>query len=90
MARRPDSEKHEQLSQNDLEELRYNLAHLSVDAVRHFYQRAHEDCRMVYDRLPSPKQVTDAGHDLEATVEVAVETPVGLGAGERERDHKYP
>ena len=57
MSRRPDSEKHEQLSQKDLEELRYYLAHLSVDAVRHFYQRAHEDCRMVYDRLPSPEQM---------------------------------
>lgn len=57
MARRPDSEKQEKLSQKDLDELRHNLAHLSVDAVRRFYERAHEDCRMVYDRLPSPKQV---------------------------------
>ena len=30
---------------------------------------AHEDCRMVYDRLPSPKQNPNA---LEATLEVAV------------------
>ena len=30
MARRPDSEKHEKLTQKDLGELRYNLAHLSV------------------------------------------------------------
>jgi hypothetical protein len=57
MARRPDSEKHEQLTQKDLEELRHNLAHLSIDAVRRYYERAHEDCRMIYDRLPSPKQV---------------------------------
>jgi hypothetical protein len=28
-----------------------------VDAVRRFYDRAHEDCRMIYDRLPSPKQM---------------------------------
>ena len=57
MARRPDSEIPEKLTQKDLDELRYNLAHLSVDAVRRFYDRAHEDCRMVYNRLPSPKQV---------------------------------
>jgi len=34
-----------------------NLAHLSVDAVRRFYERAHEDCRMIYDRPPSAKQM---------------------------------
>jgi hypothetical protein len=57
MARRPDSEKPEIFTQKDLHELRYNLAHLSVDAVRRFYERAHADCRMIYDRLPSPKQM---------------------------------
>jgi len=57
MARRPDTEKHEKLTQKDLDELRYNLAHLSVDAVRRFYERAYEDCRMIYDRLLSPKQM---------------------------------
>jgi len=34
MARRPDAEKPEIYTQKDLDELRYNLAHLSVDAVR--------------------------------------------------------
>jgi hypothetical protein len=57
MARRPDSEKHEKLTQKDLDELRYNLTHLSVDAVRRFYDRAYEDCRLIYSRLPSPKQM---------------------------------
>jgi len=57
MARRPDSEKPENLTQKDLDELRHNLAHLSVDAVRRFYDRAHEDCRMMYHRPPSPKQM---------------------------------
>jgi len=57
MARRPDPKKDEKLTEKDLDELRYNLAHLSVDAVRRFYERAHEDCRMIYDRLPSPKQM---------------------------------
>jgi len=57
MARRPDREKHEVLSENDLEELRHSLAHLSVTAVRDFYERAYQDCRLVYNRIPSPRQM---------------------------------
>jgi hypothetical protein len=57
MARRPDPDKIDIFSKKDLDELRYNLAHLSIDAVRRFYERAHEDCRMIYDRLPTPKQM---------------------------------
>ena len=47
MARRPDREKAEILSEKDLKELRYNLAHLSVTAVRDFYEQAYQDCRLV-------------------------------------------
>ncbi len=45
MVRRPDpvTVKPEQLTQKDLDELRHNLAHLSIDAVQRFYDRAHED-----------------------------------------------
>jgi hypothetical protein len=57
MARRPDREKAEILSEKDLHELRHNLAHLSAAAVRDFYDRAYQDCRLVYTRLPSPKQI---------------------------------
>jgi uracil-DNA glycosylase len=57
MARRPDSRKPEILSEKDLKELRYTLAHLSVTAVRDFYERAYQDCRLVYNRLPTPRQV---------------------------------
>lgn len=61
MARRPDREEkdtnQEILTDQDLKELRYNLAHLSVSAVREFYQQAHNDCRLVYSRLPSPKKI---------------------------------
>jgi hypothetical protein len=57
MARRPDPGKVEIYSKKDLDELRYNLAHLSIDAVRRFYETAHRDCQMLYDRLPSPKQM---------------------------------
>jgi hypothetical protein len=39
------------------QELRYNLAHLSGTAVRDFYERAYQDCRLVYHRLPSPRKM---------------------------------
>ena len=57
MARRPDGEKAEVLSEKDLKELRYNLAHLSLSAVREFYERAYQDCQLVYNRLPSPRKI---------------------------------
>lgn len=57
IARRPGSEKPEIFTQKDRDELRHNLAHLSIDAVRRYYARAHEDCRMIYDRLPLPKRI---------------------------------
>jgi hypothetical protein len=57
MARRPDPRESEILSKKNLEELRYNLAHLSLPAVRQFYEQAYQDCRLIYDRLPSPKQM---------------------------------
>ena len=57
MARRPNDEPTEILSEKDLKELRHNLAHLSVTAVRDFYEQAHRDCRLVYSRLPTPKQI---------------------------------
>jgi hypothetical protein len=57
MARRPDREKADILNERDLKELRYNLAHLSVGAVREFYDRAYQDCRLIYTRIPSPRQM---------------------------------
>lgn len=57
MARRPDREKAEILNEKGLQELRYNLAHLSTAAVRDFYEQAYQDCRLVYTRLPSPKEI---------------------------------
>jgi hypothetical protein len=57
VARHPDRENAEILSEKDLKELRHSLAHLSVTAVRDFYERAYRDCRLMYNRLPSPKQV---------------------------------
>jgi hypothetical protein len=57
MTRRPEREKEEILSAEELKELRHNLAHLSPSHVQDFYQLAHEDCRMIYTRLPSPKAI---------------------------------
>jgi hypothetical protein len=57
MARRPNREKEEILSEKDLKEIRYNLAHLSPPAVRDFYESAYRDCRLIYNRLPNPKQM---------------------------------
>ena len=57
MARRPDHSKMEVLSKDDLRELRYNLAHLSPGAVRDFYESCYRDCRPIYNRLPTPKQM---------------------------------
>jgi hypothetical protein len=57
MARRPDHKKAEVLSEDDLKQLRHNLAHLSIGAVRDFYDQAYGDCRLIYHRLPTPKQM---------------------------------
>ena len=57
MARRPDKHEVEMLSAEDVKELRGSLAHLSVPAVRQFYETAYRDCRLLYDRIPSPKQI---------------------------------
>ena len=61
MARHPDREETDKaleiLAEQDLKELRSNLAHLSVSAVRSFYHQAHNDSRLVYSRLPSPKKI---------------------------------
>jgi len=54
---RPGSEKPEVLSEGEVKQLRHSLAHLSPDGVRQFYERAFEDCRLVYNRLPSPRKI---------------------------------
>jgi hypothetical protein len=57
MARRPDREKADILTENDLKDLRHNLAHLSVGGARDFYEQACRDCRLIYSRMPSPRQM---------------------------------
>jgi len=57
MARRYDRDKEDVLSEQDLKRLRENLSRLSPEGVRDFYERAHEDCRLIYTRLPSPRKI---------------------------------
>ncbi len=57
MARRPSDEKPDVLDEGEIKELRRSLAHLSPDGVRQFYERAFEDCRLVYSRIPSPPKI---------------------------------
>jgi hypothetical protein len=55
MARRPAPETPapDVLSEEELKQLRHNLAHLSIDGVRRFYEDAYADCRLLYDRTPA-------------------------------------
>jgi hypothetical protein len=50
------------LSEDNLKEIRHNLAHLSLPAVRDFYEQAYRDCRLVYNQLPSPRQTQPLMH----------------------------
>jgi hypothetical protein len=54
MARRPSFEKERMLGQEDIKHLQENLAHLSLDAVRDFYEKAYRDCRITGRDFPSP------------------------------------
>jgi hypothetical protein len=57
MARRPDRREAEMLSEENLAELRHNLAHLSLPAVGDYYEESYRDCRLIYSRIPSPRQM---------------------------------
>jgi hypothetical protein len=59
MARRPAPETPapDVLSEEELKQLRHNLAHLSIDGVRRFYEDAYADCRLLYDRTPCPRKI---------------------------------
>ena len=57
MARRFDRDKDDVLSEQDLRQLRENLSRLSLQGVRDFYDRAHEECRLIYTRLPTPRKI---------------------------------
>jgi hypothetical protein len=72
MARRPDREKVEVLSERDLTELRYNLAYLSLSAGQEFYERAYQDCRLVLRPASESAADANASSGLEAVAEMAL------------------
>jgi hypothetical protein len=57
MARRPERAQEDVLTAAELKELNEHLSRLSPQHVQDFYQRAYEDCRIVYTRIPSPKAI---------------------------------
>lgn len=72
MARRPDREKADILSEKDLKDLRHNLAHLSLGAVRDFYEQAYRDCRLILQPSTKPAADADTCPGLEAVAEMAL------------------
>jgi hypothetical protein len=58
MARRRDrDEPPDILSAEELKKLRYELAHLSPDGLRRYYERVFEECRLIYTRVPCPRKI---------------------------------
>jgi hypothetical protein len=66
------------LSAEDIKQLRYNFAHLSPDGVRHFYERAFEECRLIYTRVPSPQKMQTLVQVWKTALEVALEGAVAV------------
>ena len=60
MARRPDISKREDiLSREDLKALGQSLAHLSMNAVRDFYERAYNRCRITGRDSPPARAIRE-------------------------------
>lgn len=60
MARRPDLAKETFFSRKELEEIGRNLALMSEQGVREFYQRAYRDCRIINGHtFPSARSVQE-------------------------------
>jgi hypothetical protein len=55
MARGADREKEEVLTEEDFKRIRQHLAQLDANALKEVYERAHQDCRLIYKRFPSPR-----------------------------------
>jgi hypothetical protein len=72
MARRPDPEKPDVLNEEELKQLRHNLAHLSPGGVREFCER---DLRGLPTRL-QPTSQPPQDSDTRSAVEMAIVSPV--------------
>jgi hypothetical protein len=56
MARRPNRDNAEALSEEGLKEVRHNPGHVNAFAVRDFHERKYRDRRRLYDHTPTLKQ----------------------------------
>ena len=60
MSRRPEFGKREEvLSREDLKALGQSLAHLSISAVRDFYERAYNRCRITGRDFPPARAIQE-------------------------------
>jgi hypothetical protein len=57
MSRRPNREKEEVLTPDQLKDMRRSLARVSPSGIRDAYDKAYRDCRLIYKRIPSPLQM---------------------------------
>ena len=71
MARRPNLENMRLLNDEELTQLRENLAHLSESAVKDFYNHAHRDCAIIVAAFSDGHLHPATGHGMEAVEEVA-------------------
>jgi hypothetical protein len=59
MARRPDLGQEKIWTREELKEIAHNLALLSVNGVREFYERAYRECRISPRVFPSARAVQE-------------------------------
>jgi hypothetical protein len=57
MAYRPGREKEEVFTKDELKQLQHNLALLNQPSVEDRYEKAWQECRLVYKRLPSARSM---------------------------------
>jgi hypothetical protein len=57
MAYRPGRDKQEILSKDELKQIQHKLALLNQPAVEEGYEKAWQDCRLIYHRLPSARSM---------------------------------
>ena len=68
--RRDRDEPPDVLRAEEIKQFRHRIAHLSPDGVRQLYERAFEDCRLIYTRIPGPRKMQTPRAVVEAALEV--------------------
>jgi hypothetical protein len=59
MARRPELGKEKIWSREELKEIAQNLAHLGMNGVREFYERAYRECHLTSRDFPPARAVQE-------------------------------